>query len=196
MKRFLYPMPLAFVLALLFSGIGRTEEPKQLNCPKEAAKKVVNKESRTDPALEAWIKCLSERMVDRNDTIRDSARVALVALGPDALPCMKKLAAGDDGATAIAARKVITLIEREGHSGTYGRQAAWYEREMDRVEHPWAFHHHAGWFGHHPWSHAGWFGHHPWSHAGWYGYPSWGRESWEKNRESKPESSHREVIDD
>src|SRR5262245_18480838 len=57
---------------------------------------------RIDPAVEVWIKTLAEKITDRHDTIRDSAREGLVAVGRAALPTLRKLAEGDDGVTAEA----------------------------------------------------------------------------------------------
>src|SRR5262245_41414805 len=50
-------------------------------------------------------------MTDRHDSIRESARAALVAIGEPALPTLKQLSEGDDSATATAAKKVIAQIE-------------------------------------------------------------------------------------
>ena len=73
--------------------------------------------AKPDPNVEAWVKLLGEKMTDRHDAIRDSARAALVAIGKPALPTLKKLVDGDDGATATAATKVIAQIEHPHHAG-------------------------------------------------------------------------------
>jgi hypothetical protein len=69
------------------------------------------REGRADPAVEAWVKVLLDKITDPHDTIRDSARAAVVAVGPPALPPLRELADGDDGAKATAARKLIAQIE-------------------------------------------------------------------------------------
>jgi hypothetical protein len=79
--------------------------------------------AKPDPAVDAWVKVLAEKMTDRHDTVRDSARAALAAIGRPALPTLRKIAAGDDGAAATAARKVIAHIEshpQPGHPGHPG----------------------------------------------------------------------------
>jgi hypothetical protein len=75
--------------------------------------------ARVDAALDAWVHQLTERMTDRHDSIRQSARLALVAIGKPALPSLKKLAQGEDGASAEAAKKVIRRIESHGRLGSY-----------------------------------------------------------------------------
>ena len=76
-----------------------------------------------DSGLDAWIKILGEKMTDRHDSIRDSARAALVAIGEPALPALKQLAQSDDSATATAARKVIAQIG-DPRRGGMGRRDA------------------------------------------------------------------------
>ncbi len=77
-----------------------------------------------DPAVEAWVKVLIDKVIDQHDTVRDSARAGLVAVGRPALPALQKLAEGDDGAKATAARKLIGEIhgreQRQG--GGFGGQ--------------------------------------------------------------------------
>jgi hypothetical protein len=59
-----------------------------------------NAPPRVDREVEDWIRLLAERIADRHDEIRDSARAALVAIGPAALPTLRRLAEGDDAAGA------------------------------------------------------------------------------------------------
>jgi hypothetical protein len=74
-----------------------------------------------DATVEAWVKVLAEKITDPHDTVRDSARAALVAVGPQAMPILRRLAEGDDSAKAVAARKVMTTIEqRPGQPGRGG----------------------------------------------------------------------------
>ncbi|HJZ59296.1 MAG TPA: hypothetical protein VKE74_30405 [Gemmataceae bacterium] len=68
---------------------------------------------RIDPAVDAWLKVLVEKMNDPHDTVRDSARAAIIAIGPQALPTLRRLADGDDGAKAVAARKLMAAIEHQ-----------------------------------------------------------------------------------
>ncbi len=72
-----------------------------------------------DPTVEAWVQVLVQRMTDRHDLVRDSAREALVAIGKPALPALHKLARGEDAAAAYAAKKLIARIE---NSGPFGRE--------------------------------------------------------------------------
>ncbi|MCX7415104.1 MAG: hypothetical protein NTY25_01250, partial [Planctomycetia bacterium] len=67
---------------------------------------------RPDKELEAWIKILAEKMTDRNDNIRNSARRALVSVGPDAMFSLKEMTQSKDAATAVAARNVMMEIGR------------------------------------------------------------------------------------
>lgn len=68
--------------------------------------------SRPDKELEAWIKILADKMTDRNDNIRNSARRALVSVGPDAMFSLKEMTESKDVATAVAARNVMMEISR------------------------------------------------------------------------------------
>ena len=62
--------------------------------------------------VEEWMRMLAEHMIDPHDTVRDSARAALVAIGEPAIPMLRNMANGPDDARAVAARKVIEAIER------------------------------------------------------------------------------------
>jgi hypothetical protein len=72
---------------------------------------------RGDPAVDAWVGVLIGKITDPHDTIRDSARGALVGVGRPALPALQRLADGDDGAKAVAAKKVIAMIEHTSGRG-------------------------------------------------------------------------------
>src|SRR5260221_146243 len=96
---------------LVFSAAG-AQPPTGKNDAKEPAKAP----AKPDPAVEAWVKILGDKMTDRHDTVRDSARAALVAIGKPALPALQRLADSEDGATATAAKKVMARIEsRDRH---------------------------------------------------------------------------------
>jgi len=94
-------------------GEGRREGP-----PRESLSK--KEEPKKDPNIDAWAETLVSKIADRSDTIRDSARAGLVALGHAALPALKKAADGSDLPTAEAARKVIGRIEHKGGPGAFG----------------------------------------------------------------------------
>jgi hypothetical protein len=65
-----------------------------------------------DKELEAWIKILADKMTDRNDNIRNSARKALVSVGPAAMFSLKEMTESKDAATAVAAKNVMMEIGR------------------------------------------------------------------------------------
>src|SRR5438132_11586273 len=75
---------------------------------------------KTDKAVDDWVKVLAEKMTDRHDGVRESARAALAALGDSALPALKKLAESDDSATALAAKNVIARIDGGPRGGFAG----------------------------------------------------------------------------
>lgn len=76
----------------------------------------------SDPIVDAWLRVLIEKITDPHDTVRESARGAIVAVGDPALPMLHRLADGDDPAKAVAARKMIQAIEgRRGPPGQPGR---------------------------------------------------------------------------
>jgi hypothetical protein len=77
--------------------------------------------AKPDPQVEAWLAILLTKITDPHDTVRDSARGAIVAVGQPALPALQKLADGDDSAKAVAARKMIAAIQ--GHGGPGGPAA-------------------------------------------------------------------------
>jgi hypothetical protein len=75
---------------------------------------------KADPQVEAWLAVLLTKITDPHDTVRDSARGAVVAVGREALPALQKLADGDDTAKAVAARKLIAAIHGHGHPAAPG----------------------------------------------------------------------------
>ncbi len=76
-----------------------------------------------DAVVDAWLAVLLTKITDPHDTVRDSARGAVVSVGPAAIPALQKLADGDDPAKAVAARKLIGTIHH-GHGGP-GGQPGW-----------------------------------------------------------------------
>ncbi len=66
---------------------------------------------KVDPQVEAWVKTLTDKMNDPHDAIRDSARAGLIAIGPPALPALRRLADGND-AKAYTATRLVQQIER------------------------------------------------------------------------------------
>ena len=73
-----------------------------------------------DAVVDAWLAVLLTKITDPHDTVRDSARGAIVSVGPAAIPALQKLADGDDPAKAVAARKLIGTIHH-GHGGPGGQ---------------------------------------------------------------------------
>ncbi|MDW8196399.1 MAG: hypothetical protein RMJ56_02210 [Gemmataceae bacterium] len=67
---------------------------------------------RPDATVEAWVKVLLERITDPHDVVRESARMAVIAVGPPALPALEQLVEGRDAAKAVAAQKLIQEIHR------------------------------------------------------------------------------------
>ncbi len=66
---------------------------------------------KADVVVEAWLRVLIEKITDPHDTVRDSARGAVISVGRPAIPTLQRLADGDDPAKAVAARKLIHAIE-------------------------------------------------------------------------------------
>ncbi|MSR30349.1 MAG: hypothetical protein EXR99_02475 [Gemmataceae bacterium] len=72
--------------------------------------KTTRPEPKADPVVDAWVKTLTDKMTDRHDTVRNSSRAALVAIGRPALPALAKLAESQDSAVATAAKSVMGKI--------------------------------------------------------------------------------------
>ena len=79
----------------------------------EARPETAPRAQKPDAAVESWVKVLTEKMNDPHDTIRDSARAGLLAVGRPAVVSLQKLAEGDDAAKANTARNLIAQIERQ-----------------------------------------------------------------------------------
>jgi len=102
---------------------GKDPQPGSTQPKREPAGKAPDVAMKPDPAVDAWVKVLLEKMTDSHDTVRDSARAGLVAVGRQAIPALQKLAEGDDGAKATAARKLIGEIHaREQRQPGFGNQ--------------------------------------------------------------------------
>ncbi len=69
-------------------------------------------DAKPDAQVDAWVKTLTDKMNDPHDTIRDSSRAGIISVGRAALPTLKKLADGDDGAKSTAAKRLMEAIER------------------------------------------------------------------------------------
>lgn len=97
------------------------EQPKKFEEPKKGEPKKGGErpQPKTDATVDAWLGVLLAKITDPHDTVRDSARGAVVAVGPPALPALEKLANGDDAAKAVAARKLIGAIT--GNRGPQGQ---------------------------------------------------------------------------
>jgi|GEM_PF-2824392 len=98
-------------------GPGKEKLGKKSFLPGKDRKGPPMGEGRRDAAVEAWSKTLIERINDPHDTVRDSARAGLVAVGRPALALLRPIAEGEDGALATAATKVIDRIENGGPIG-------------------------------------------------------------------------------
>lgn len=96
-------------LGVLTTAVGQPPPPRDREPGRDGPR-----EPRIDPAVEAWVKMLAEKITDRHDSIRESAREGLAAVGRAALPTLRQIAEGDDGAAADAARKIIGRIESGG----------------------------------------------------------------------------------
>jgi hypothetical protein len=110
------PWMAATLAAALLAATATAADPKDKDAKdKEAPAKV-------DKDVEAWVNVLAVKIADRHDSIRESARHALMAVGKPALPALQKLADGNDGAAAEAAKRVIAHIEgsHDGHPGPFG----------------------------------------------------------------------------
>ena len=70
-------------------------------------------QEKADSTLTAWVQVLAKNIADRHDTVRESARAALVSVGKPALPTLKQIAAGKDEAAADAARRLIARIQAD-----------------------------------------------------------------------------------
>ncbi len=70
--------------------------------------------AKSDAVVDAWLKVLIDKITDPHDTVRDSARGAIVAVGPPAIPALQKLVDGNDPAKAVAAQKLINAIQGRG----------------------------------------------------------------------------------
>ncbi len=105
------PWLTAALAAALLAGAATAADSKDKDAP-----------AKLDKDAEAWINVLAAKIADRHDSIRESSRLALIAIGKPALPALQKLANGDDGAAAEAAHHVITRIEqgRDGQFGPHG----------------------------------------------------------------------------
>jgi hypothetical protein len=103
----------------------KTEDKKDdKKTDKKDDKKIEDKKGpvapKSDAVVDAWLAVLLTKITDPHDTVRDSARGAVVAVGPVAIPALQKLADGDDPAKAVAARKLIGAIMGHGHGGPGG----------------------------------------------------------------------------
>lgn len=93
-------------------------EEKKVEGRKGEEKKAAPK---SDAVVDAWVAVLIAKITDPHDTVRDSARGALVGVGPPAIPALQALADGTDPAKAVAARKLINAIQ--GNRGPQPAQA-------------------------------------------------------------------------
>ncbi len=83
-----------------------------------------NADPKPDAQVDAWVKTLTDKMNDPHDAIRDSSRAGIISVGRAALPTLKKLADGDDGAKSTAAKRLMEAIERGPMPGMGGGMPA------------------------------------------------------------------------
>ncbi len=101
--------------ALLFLVAVAAQPPRGRDDGKKA------EPAKEDPAVEAWVKTLAEKLTDKNEAVRNSARAAIVSIGEASLPVLKKMADGKDEAAASAAKSLIARIEGRNRFGFGGR---------------------------------------------------------------------------
>jgi hypothetical protein len=124
-RRLIAPLALAAGVALMTGAV--LAQPKQ---PDKGDKKKGDKKDfkkgpfgekkgpppKADPTVEAWLRVVLEKITDPHDVVRDSARDAVISVGPQAIPALEKLAEGKDDAKAEAARRLIHAIHfHHGH---------------------------------------------------------------------------------
>lgn len=97
----------------------KKDEPKRGEPKRDEPKRGERPQPKADPTVEAWLRVLLDKITDPHDTVRDSARGAVVGVGRPAVPALERLANGDDPAKAVAARKLLAEIER-GPRGPMG----------------------------------------------------------------------------
>ena len=101
----------------------RKKDDRKVEDRKKDDRKVEDRKGpppKPDAVVDAWLAVLLTKITDPHDTVRDSARGAIVSVGPAAIPALQKLADGDDPAKAVAARKLIGTIHH-GHGGPGGQ---------------------------------------------------------------------------
>ncbi len=133
-------------------GPGGPGGPPNRERPREEPRRDQPREERRDQPraderggrehVERWMHMLAEHMIDPHDSVRDSARAGLVAMGEKALPMLRNLANGPDDARATAAKKVIEAIERThrrpGPGGPGARTGGGFAGPMGRGGPPFA----------------------------------------------------------
>jgi hypothetical protein len=98
-----------------FGKFGRDEKKTDRKGEKKAEPGDRKGPPKSDPTVDAWVKVCLEKITDPHDTVRDSARAAILAVGPAAIPALEKLAEGGDPAKVVAAQKLITAIRHGPH---------------------------------------------------------------------------------
>ena len=125
------PWTTAALAVALLAANAMAAGPKDKDAKSKKAPAKTETPVKIDKNVEAWVKTLTDKIADRYDTIRESARHALVAMGKAALPSLHKVAEGADGASAEAAKHVIAAIEG-GHKGQSGQDRASWSRRAPR----------------------------------------------------------------
>ncbi len=107
---FLIPLAGIALFGALVAQEPRREQGKN-PAPQTNLRPLVNEVAKPDKELDAWIKSLAEKMTDRHDTIRNSARNALISIGSPALPALRQMSQSSDPVTATAAKNVANQIQ-------------------------------------------------------------------------------------
>lgn len=151
-RRLIAPLALAAGMALMTAAVfAQPNQPDKGDRKSDKDQKGGEKKGppKADPTVEAWLKVVMEKITDPHDVVRDSARDAVISVGPPAIPALETLAEGGDAAKAEAARRLIHAIHfhhgypMQGHDG--GR---------DGQHHPGFNHPGMGHFGPGAWGHG------------------------------------------
>jgi hypothetical protein len=131
-RRLIAPLALAAGMAFMTGAVlaqpGRPDKGDKKKGDKKDFKKGDKKgpfgekkePPKADPTVEAWLKVVLEKITDPHDVVRDSARDAVISVGPRAIPALEKLARGNDDAKAEAARRLIHAIHFHHGPGMRG----------------------------------------------------------------------------
>lgn len=112
-RRLIAPLALAAGTALMTAAVfAQPNQPDKGDRKSDKDRKGGEKKGppKADPTVEAWLKVVMEKITDPHDVVRDSARDAVISVGPPAIRALETLAEGGDAAKAEAARRLIHAI--------------------------------------------------------------------------------------